>query len=123
MKRNGETSQFVFQFNDFVDYAQQRSLDPSLPSVIVNPNDPEKWFYAGNFDWYDFFWYVKNDIPLNLNYLNRRMVQSGHLEEGMIASPGMDMKTGPPARGPRYSLNVASLYASAPKTTSLLKRT
>lgn len=38
-----------------LDYAKQRSLDPSLPSVIVDPNDPEKWFYAGNFDWYNFF--------------------------------------------------------------------
>jgi len=38
-----------------LEYAKQRSEDPSLPSVIVDPNDPEKWFYAGNFDWYDFF--------------------------------------------------------------------
>ena len=38
-----------------LDYAKQRSLDPSLPSVIVDPNNPEKWFYAGNFDWYNFF--------------------------------------------------------------------
>jgi len=38
-----------------LEYAQMRSADPSLPSVIIDPNDPEKWFYAGNYDWYDFF--------------------------------------------------------------------
>ena len=48
-----------------LDYAQQRSLDPSLPSVIVDPNDPEKWFYAGNFDWYDFF---LNDYALTTEH-------------------------------------------------------
>ena len=48
-----------------LDYALQRSEDPSLPSVIVDPNDPERWFYAGNFDWYDFF---LNDYALTTEH-------------------------------------------------------
>lgn len=38
-------------------------------------------------DWYDFVWFVRQDIPLNLDYLASRMQQSGHL-------------------GPEHSLNV-----------------
>jgi len=34
-----------------VEAARLRSLDPSLPSVITDPNDPTKWFYIGNTDW------------------------------------------------------------------------
>lgn len=51
-----------------LEYAQQRSQDPSLPSVIVDPNDPEKWFYAGNFDWYDFF--LNDYAKINENTLS-----------------------------------------------------
>ena len=36
-----------------------------MPSVIVDPNDPERWFYAGNFDWYDFF---LNDYALTTEH-------------------------------------------------------
>lgn len=32
-------------------------------------------------DLYDFVWYIKNDIPLNLNHLKHRMLQTGHLEK------------------------------------------
>ncbi|PZX56771.1 SusC/RagA family TonB-linked outer membrane protein [Algoriphagus chordae] len=32
-------------------YAQERSNDPSLPSVIVDPNNPEKYLYVGQTDW------------------------------------------------------------------------
>lgn len=33
-------------------------------------------------DWYDFEWYVKNSIKLNLSHLAERMVESGDLEKG-----------------------------------------
>lgn len=32
-------------------YAKQRSDDPSLPSVIIDPNDPDYWSYYGSTDW------------------------------------------------------------------------
>ncbi len=32
-------------------------------------------------DWYDFVWFVKNGISLNLDHLEKRMWQSGHLPE------------------------------------------
>lgn len=32
-------------------------------------------------DWYDMLWYVSNNIPLNLNHLNKRMKQTGHVEK------------------------------------------
>jgi hypothetical protein len=32
-------------------------------------------------DWYDFVWFVRKKIPLNLDHLEKRMLQSGHLKE------------------------------------------
>ncbi len=32
-------------------------------------------------DWYDFVWFVRKKIPLNLDHLEKRMWQSGHLNE------------------------------------------
>jgi len=29
-------------------------------------------------DWYDLIWFVKNNIPCELNYLKNKMVQTGH---------------------------------------------
>ncbi|MBZ4241963.1 hypothetical protein LAN32_26400, partial [Mycobacterium tuberculosis] len=34
-----------------VDYAKQRSQNPSLPAVIVNPNNPNRYLYMGNTNW------------------------------------------------------------------------
>jgi TonB-linked SusC/RagA family outer membrane protein len=34
-----------------VEAARLRSLDPSLPNVVTDPNDPNKWFYIGSTDW------------------------------------------------------------------------
>jgi len=36
---------------NLVDYAKQRSQNPTLPSVIVNPSDPTKYLYMGATDW------------------------------------------------------------------------
>jgi predicted nucleotidyltransferase component of viral defense system len=32
-------------------------------------------------DWYDFIWFVQNNIPLNLKHLKARLVQTGHFEK------------------------------------------
>ncbi|WP_211234417.1 SusC/RagA family TonB-linked outer membrane protein [Algoriphagus terrigena] len=34
-------------------YAQERSANPSLPDVIVDPNNPERYLYVGQTDWLD----------------------------------------------------------------------
>ena len=39
LERNGETSQFVFQFNDFVDYAQQRIESSNAVSAKLITNE------------------------------------------------------------------------------------
>ncbi|MBU1169579.1 MAG: nucleotidyl transferase AbiEii/AbiGii toxin family protein [Proteobacteria bacterium] len=31
-------------------------------------------------DWYDLIWFVKNNIPCDLFYLNNKMVQTGHID-------------------------------------------
>jgi len=31
-------------------------------------------------DWYDLVWFVRKGIPVNLHHLQKRMLQSGHLE-------------------------------------------
>jgi TonB-linked SusC/RagA family outer membrane protein len=36
-------------------WAKQRSENPSLADTRINPNDPTKWAYMGNTDWYDYF--------------------------------------------------------------------
>jgi predicted nucleotidyltransferase component of viral defense system len=33
-------------------------------------------------DWYDFYWYVSRDVPVNLIHLEQRMIQSGHWKPG-----------------------------------------
>lgn len=33
------------------EYAKKRSADPSLPAVIVDPNNPNAWAYYGTTDW------------------------------------------------------------------------
>ncbi len=40
-------------------------------------------------DWYDLIWFVQNGIPLNLNHLEARLKQSGH----MIDSANLDIPT------------------------------
>ncbi|WP_025764379.1 SusC/RagA family TonB-linked outer membrane protein [Dyadobacter tibetensis] len=36
-------------------WAKQRSEDPSLPDTRLNPQDPSKWAYMGDTDWYTYF--------------------------------------------------------------------
>jgi predicted nucleotidyltransferase component of viral defense system len=38
-------------------------------------------------DWYDFEWYVKNDIPINLQHLEQRAKQSSHLKNEIAVNP------------------------------------
>ena len=38
-------------------------------------------------DWYDFIWFVKNNIRPNLHHLSARLWQTGHLEEGTLLTP------------------------------------
>ena len=37
-------------------------------------------------DWYDLLWYVKAGVPCDLNYLEKKMLQTGHLEAGQTLS-------------------------------------
>lgn len=40
-------------------------------------------------DWYDFLFYITKDIPLNLEHLRRRLVQTGHVKPEEDFSPGV----------------------------------
>tara|TARA_R110002124_G_scaffold206581_6_gene373195 strand:- start:1883 stop:5104 length:3222 start_codon:yes stop_codon:yes gene_type:complete len=43
-------------FNDYhYTWAKERSGDPSVEDVRVDPNNPGQWAYMGNNDWYDYF--------------------------------------------------------------------
>lgn len=48
--------------DQYYDYAKQRSEDPSIPGVRINPSDPTQWEYMGNRDWARYFF---NDYTLN----------------------------------------------------------
>ncbi|MGV3763131.1 SusC/RagA family TonB-linked outer membrane protein [Parapedobacter sp.] len=44
------------QFNEaYYQWAKERSEDPSLPDVRINPNNPNEWEYMGNNNWNDYF--------------------------------------------------------------------
>lgn len=38
-------------------------------------------------DWYDMIWFLKQGIPVNLEHLEAKMKQSGHLEENVSLNP------------------------------------
>ncbi|MDR1103378.1 MAG: TonB-dependent receptor, partial [Tannerella sp.] len=44
-----------------VAYAKRRSEDPSLPDIILNPNNPGQWDYYGSNNWYDIVY--RNTTP------------------------------------------------------------
>lgn len=37
-------------------------------------------------DWYDFIWFVKNNIPCDLHYLRNKMAQTGHIDSSEVLS-------------------------------------
>lgn len=43
-------------------------------------------------DWYDFVWYVRKKIPLNLNHLQERMQQTNHLGKDQILTKDILIK-------------------------------
>jgi len=43
-------------------------------------------------DWYDFEWYVKNQINLNLQHLQQRMLESNHLQINQILTKDLFME-------------------------------
>ncbi|WP_162946637.1 SusC/RagA family TonB-linked outer membrane protein [Chitinophaga barathri] len=46
---------YVNYTDDHYAWAKQRSEDPSLPEVRVDPSDPNKWAYMGSNNWNDYF--------------------------------------------------------------------
>jgi len=40
-------------------------------------------------DWYDFEWYVKQGVELNLEHLQERMIESGDLDKNTILTQDM----------------------------------
>lgn len=41
--------------DQFYQYAKERSDNPSMPGVRINPSDPNVWEYMGNQDWTSYF--------------------------------------------------------------------
>lgn len=41
--------------DEYYQWARERSEDPSLPDVRVNPNNPNEWEYMGSENWNDYF--------------------------------------------------------------------
>ncbi|RZK42396.1 MAG: TonB-dependent receptor [Pedobacter sp.] len=41
--------------DQFYQYAKERSDNPSIPGVRINPSDPKLWEYMGNSDWTRYF--------------------------------------------------------------------
>ncbi len=51
--------------DEFYRWAKERSDDPSLPGVRLNPNDETQWEYMGNRDWTEYF---LNDYSFSQNH-------------------------------------------------------
>jgi len=62
------TDNTPWQYIKFSDYqyqwAKQRSDNPSVESVRLDPTDPTQWTYMGNNNWYNYF-FNKNSISFN----------------------------------------------------------
>lgn len=39
-------------------------------------------------DWYDLIWFVKNNIPCDLHYLQNKMLQTGHIDRSEVLTRG-----------------------------------
>lgn len=50
----------------YYQWARERSDDPSVVDVRIDPNDPTRWAYMGNNDWYDYF-FNKSAMSQNHN--------------------------------------------------------
>lgn len=46
---------YVNYSDEYYRWAKERSDNPSLADTRINPNDPTKWEYMGNNNWYDYF--------------------------------------------------------------------
>jgi len=51
--------------DQFYEYARERSDDPSIPGVRINPSDPTAWEYMGDRDWSRYF---LDDYNFNQNH-------------------------------------------------------
>lgn len=51
--------------DQFYQYARERSDDPSIPGVRINPTDPSLWEYMGDRDWSRYF---MDDYNFNQNH-------------------------------------------------------
>ena len=70
-------------------WARERSDDPSIPGVRVNPNDPTSWEYMGNQDWTEYF------LSESTFSQNHNLALSGGSENAnYYLSAGYDSQTG-----------------------------
>ncbi|MCH5599011.1 SusC/RagA family TonB-linked outer membrane protein [Niabella ginsengisoli] len=80
-----------------IDYANQRSQDPSLPPYYLNPSDPTQYVYVGNTNWFDELYRAtsptwENNLSvgggsdkvkynLSLGYINQQGILEGKNDE------------------------------------------
>jgi len=43
-------------------------------------------------DWFDFEWYIRKGVPLNITHFISRALQSGHLKEGELTEEDFRIK-------------------------------
>lgn len=62
--------------DQFYQYAKERSDNPSIPGVRVNPSDSKVWEYMGNRDWTRYFlsdWNATNTHDLSISGSNEKV--------------------------------------------------
>jgi TonB-linked SusC/RagA family outer membrane protein len=79
------------------DYAHQRSKDPSLPEVIVSPDNPAKYAYVGNTNWFHELY-----APQNTSSINTLTVTGGSDKINYYFSGGYNRQNGTYRYNPDY---------------------
>lgn len=55
LSTNNTPWDYVNYSDEHYQWARERSDNPNLPEVRIDPKDPKKWAYMGNNDWNDYF--------------------------------------------------------------------
>lgn len=101
----------------FVNYAGQRSKDPSLPAAIPDPNNPTaSYLYAGATNWFDELY-----KPDNLSMNHNLSISGGGDRISYFISGGYNQQTGVFRYDPdvydRYNIRAKIDYVAAPWLT------
>ncbi|MFD2036615.1 SusC/RagA family TonB-linked outer membrane protein [Belliella marina] len=98
---------YINYSDDHYTWAKERSENPSIEDVRIDPNDPNRWAYMGNNDWYDYF-FNSSSFSTNQSLAISGSTDSGNLPVGYYLSADYTRENGmnklAPDHWDRYAL-------------------